>query len=182
MGDPVTLAALGLGGNIGEPARSMAQALKHLDMHEAVHLVSVSGLYRTPPWGKTDQADFFNCCALVETSLSPQALLDLCLEIERGMKRERVERWGPRIIDIDVLTYGMEEVATPRVEIPHPRMTDRAFVLMPLADIAADMMVKGRRVADWLDDADKTGILRVDDAQSPWWGGASPVETGNVKA
>lgn len=162
MADDMIPATLGLGGNIGDPPAAMAQALNALNAHEACRLVAVSHLYKTPPWGKTDQADFFNCCAMIETSLSAEALLDLCLNIESGMKRVRIERWGPRTIDIDVLTYGDQTITTTRVEIPHPRMTERAFVLMPLADIAPDLVVKGRRVGEWLADADKAGIVRVD--------------------
>lgn len=173
MPDDMIPATLGLGGNLGDPPAAMAQALNVLDAHEACHLVAVSHLYKTPPWGKTDQADFFNCCAMIETSLSAEALLDLCLDIERGMKRVRVERWGPRTIDIDVLTYGDSHITTARVEIPHPRMTERAFVLMPLADIAPDLVVKGRRVGEWLVDADRTGIVRVDGERS--WSGMSPI-------
>ncbi len=168
MADGMTLAALGLGGNIGDPPAAMAQALDAFSRHESCRLVAVSHLYSTPPWGKVDQADFFNCCALIETSLTAEALLDLGLDIERGMKRVRIERWGPRTIDIDVLTYGDEHVMTERVEIPHPRMTERAFVLMPLADIAPDIVVNGRRVLDWLEDADKTGIVRANE-QREWW-------------
>lgn len=170
MPDDMTVAALGLGGNIGDPPAAMALALSAFDAHENCRLLAVSRLYSTPPWGKIDQADFFNCCALVETSLSPEALLDLCLDIERGMKRVRVERWGPRTIDIDVLTYGDAHVLTERVEIPHPRMTDRAFVLMPLADIAPDLVVKGRQVSEWLKDADQTGIRLASD-RPEWWTG-----------
>ncbi|MDQ1185859.1 2-amino-4-hydroxy-6-hydroxymethyldihydropteridine diphosphokinase [Agrobacterium larrymoorei] len=163
-----TSATLGLGGNIGDPKTAMAKALTALSDRIDCRLLSVSELYRTPPWGKTDQADFFNCCSLIETALSAEALLDLCLDIERGMKRVRLERWGPRTIDIDVLTFGDTQVLTERVEIPHPRMTERAFVLMPLADIAPDLVVKGRRVIDWLADADKTGIVRANEKRE-WW-------------
>nr|WP_280523118.1 2-amino-4-hydroxy-6-hydroxymethyldihydropteridine diphosphokinase [Agrobacterium rosae] len=168
MADGMTLAALCLGGNLGDPPASMAQALNSFANHENCRLLAVSQLYSTPPWGKTDQADFFNCCAMVETSLSAEELLDLCLDIERGMKRVRSERWGPRTIDIDVLTYGQETIQTKRVEIPHPRMTERAFVLMPLADIAPQMVVNGRLVADWLEEADKTGI-RIANKKREWW-------------
>lgn len=168
MPETWTPAALGLGGNIGDPKTAMAKALAALSDRADCRLVAVSELYRTPPWGKIDQADFFNCCALIETELPAEALLDLCLDIERGMKRVRVERWGPRTIDIDVLTYGDAHVLTERVEIPHPRMTERAFVLMPLADIAPDLVVKGRRVLEWLADADKTGILRANEKRE-WW-------------
>ncbi|MCZ7467605.1 2-amino-4-hydroxy-6-hydroxymethyldihydropteridine diphosphokinase [Agrobacterium sp. O3.4] len=164
----MTVAALGLGGNIGDPAAAMAKALHELDMHENCRLLAVSGLYRTPPWGKTDQADFFNCCALVETSLTAPALLQLCLDIERGMKRVRTERWGPRTIDIDVLTYGNESIVTESIEVPHPRMTGRAFVLMPLAEIAPDIEVKGKPVREWLQQADRSGIVHTNEKRE-WW-------------
>ncbi|RUM25583.1 2-amino-4-hydroxy-6-hydroxymethyldihydropteridine diphosphokinase [Rhizobium vallis] len=161
-------ATLGLGGNIGDPVRAMAAALQRLDARNDCHVAAVSRLYRTPPWGKTDQSFFFNACAAVETKLDPEALLDVCLSIEREMKRERIERWGPRTLDIDVLTYGDLVQDAPRLELPHPRMTDRGFVLMPLADIAAGLVVRGRTVGDWLDNADVTGI-EVADENRDWW-------------
>jgi 2-amino-4-hydroxy-6-hydroxymethyldihydropteridine diphosphokinase len=161
-------AALGLGGNIGDPVRAMADALQALDARQDCRVVAVSRLYRTPPWGKTDQDWFFNACALVETTLSPEALLDTCLGIERDMKRERKERWGPRTIDIDVLTYEGVAQAGGRLELPHPRMTGRGFVLMPLADIAPAMEVEGRAVADWLKEADVAGIEPAS-AGPEWW-------------
>ena len=166
--EKMTVAALGLGGNIGDPAAAMAKALHELDTHENCRLLAVSGLYRTPPWGKTDQADFFNCCALVETLLTAPALLQLCLDIEKGMKRVRTERWGPRTIDIDVLTYGDEVIATESIEVPHPRMTERAFVLMPLAEIAPDIDVRGKPVREWLQQADRSGIVRTNEKRE-WW-------------
>jgi len=161
-------AALGLGGNIGDPVRAMADALQALDGRADCRVAAVSRLYRTPPWGKTDQDWFFNACALVETTLSPEALLDTCLGIERDMKRERKERWGPRTIDIDVLTYEGVAQAGGRLELPHPRMTGRGFVLMPLADIAPPMEVEGRAVADWLKEADVAGIEPAS-AGPEWW-------------
>jgi 2-amino-4-hydroxy-6-hydroxymethyldihydropteridine diphosphokinase len=165
---PVEIAALGLGGNIGDPRAAMAEALRQLDLRGDCRVVAVSKLYSTPPWGKTDQADFFNCCALVETSLPPEELLDVCLSIERGMKRVRIERWGPRTIDIDILVYGALQQITDKLEVPHPRMTERGFVMMPLADIAPDMQVRGRAVRDWLKDADTAGI-KVADGDMRWW-------------
>ena len=161
-------ATLGLGGNIGDPVKAMATALQKLDGRDDCKVVAVSRLYRTPPWGKTDQSFFFNACAAVKTRLSPEALLDLCLSMEREMKRERIERWGPRTLDIDVLTYGDIVQDAPQLELPHPRMTDRGFVLMPLADIAAGLLVKGRTVGDWLADADVTGIEVADESRD-WW-------------
>lgn len=159
---------LGLGGNIGDPVHAMAQALHTLDARADCRVVAVSRLYRTPPWGKTDQADFYNSCAAIETSLSPQALLETCLGIEREMKRVRLERWGPRIIDIDVLTYDQVEQQTATLHIPHPRMTERGFVLMPLADFAGDLIVRGRTVDAWLAQADVTGI-EIADEDRLWW-------------
>ncbi|RKE84475.1 2-amino-4-hydroxy-6-hydroxymethyldihydropteridine diphosphokinase [Rhizobium sp. AG855] len=163
-------ATLGLGGNIGDPQAAMADALRRLDDREDCRVTAVSRLYRTPPWGKIDQADFYNCCAAVETLLAPQALLAACLEIERDMKRVRVERWGPRTIDIDILTYGSLKLDADHLTIPHPRMTERAFVLMPLADFAGDLVVEGRRVADWLEDADGAGIAVANENRA-WWRG-----------
>lgn len=160
-------ASLGLGGNIGDPATAMAQALRTLHAQPDCRVTAVSRLYRTPPWGKTDQDWFFNACALVETTLSPEALLDACLGIERDMKRERKERWGPRTIDIDVLSYEGVEQSGGRLELPHPRMTGRGFVLMPLADVAPGLIVAGRTVRDWLKQADVTGIKPAS-AGSEW--------------
>lgn len=161
-------AALGLGGNVGDPVRAMAEALRALDARADCRVVAVSRLYRTPPWGKTDQDWFLNACALVDTRLRPEALLDACLGIEKAMKRERRERWGPRTIDIDVLAYEGVEQAGGRLELPHPRMTGRGFVLMPLADIAPDLVVSGRTVEDWLGAADIAGIEPAG-AGPDWW-------------
>ena len=159
---------LGLGGNLDNPVHAMALALRMLDARADCRVISVSRLYRTPPWGKTDQSFFYNSCAAVSTTLAPEALLDVCLDIERQMKRVRAERWGPRTIDIDVLTYGDLEQAEPLLTIPHPRMVERGFVLMPLADFAADFVVNGRTVGDWLRDVDVEGIEVADESRD-WW-------------
>jgi len=159
---------LGLGGNLDNPVRAMALALRTLDARGDCQVVSVSRLYRPPPWGKTDQSFFYNSCAAVDTTLSPEALLDVCLDIERQMKRVRIERWGPRTIDIDVLTYGDLEQAEPLLTIPHPRMVERGFVLMPLADFAGDLVVKGRAISAWLQDVDVEGIEVADESRD-WW-------------
>lgn len=164
-------AYIGLGGNIGDPVAAMAEALQAFDKHAQCSVLAVSRLYRTPPWGKTDQDWFFNSAAAIATSLAPHQLLDLCLEIERAMKRVRIERWGPRTIDLDVLAYEGVSLYDDRLTIPHPRMKDRAFVLMPLADLAPDLHIEGRAVADWLDAADKTGI-EVADEDRNWWSAA----------
>ncbi|GEO83152.1 2-amino-4-hydroxy-6-hydroxymethyldihydropteridine diphosphokinase [Ciceribacter naphthalenivorans] len=148
----------------------MALALRRLDARDDCRVTAVSALYRTPPWGKTDQADFYNACALIETRLQPVRLLETCLDIERDMKRVRNERWGPRTIDIDVLTFDGLSIDAETLTVPHPRMTERAFVLMPLADIAPDMKVKGRAVVDWLAEVDAGGIVVANENRA-WWRG-----------
>ncbi len=159
---------LSLGGNLGEPAKAMGAALRMLDADGRTDVVAVSSLYRTPPWGKTDQPDFLNAAAELRTALEPRALLDACLDAERRLKRVRQERWGPRLIDIDILVFGDRKVHESGLDIPHPRMLERAFVLAPLAEIAPDFVVKGRPLADWLVEVDAGGIQRLDSGRD-WW-------------
>ncbi|MEX3009452.1 2-amino-4-hydroxy-6-hydroxymethyldihydropteridine diphosphokinase [Hoeflea sp. TYP-13] len=162
------VALLGLGGNIGDPPASMAAALQILQADAEIEVAAVSRLYRTPPWGKTDQAWFFNSCAMVRTALSPHGLLDACLSTERRLKRKRRERWGPRIIDIDVLTYDAETIHEDGLSIPHPHMHERAFVLLPLMDIGPEVHVRGKPVSHWAASADAAGIELASE-DSSWW-------------
>jgi len=156
-------AALAFGGNLGDPVAAFAAALRGLRAHPAITLGGLSSVYRTAPWGKTDQPEFLNMAALVETTLVPEELLAFCLELERAGGRERGERWGPRTLDIDILTYGEEATDRPGLQLPHPRIAERAFVLAPLAEIAPDRMIGGRTVAKLLEAvADDT--IRRDDA------------------
>ena len=159
---------LSLGGNLGEPDKAMGAALQMLDAEPETVIVAVSSLYRTPPWGKKDQPDFLNAAAELRTALSPRGLLDACLDAERRLKRVREERWGPRLIDIDILVFGDLAVRESGLEIPHPRMLERAFVLAPLAEIAPDFAVNGRVLKDWLAKADAAGIERLPSGQE-WW-------------
>jgi 2-amino-4-hydroxy-6-hydroxymethyldihydropteridine diphosphokinase len=159
---------LGLGGNLGDPQKAMASALQAIDADPRNDVVAVSSVYRTPPWGKTDQPDFLNAVASVETGLSPRELLDLCLEAERGLKRVRAERWGPRTIDIDLLLFGDRAIEEPGLEVPHPRMTQRAFVLLPLAEIAPELKIGAKTAAQFLAMLDTKGIERVT-ADGNWW-------------
>jgi 2-amino-4-hydroxy-6-hydroxymethyldihydropteridine diphosphokinase len=167
---PLNRAYLSLGGNIGEPVKAMAAALKLLDSDEHTTVAAVSSLYSTPPWGKIDQPDFINAAAALDTSLTPRALIDLCLASERALKRERRERWGPRVIDIDILTFGDLTVDEPGLQIPHPRMLERAFVLVPLAEIAPAHGVDGKSVVDWVAGIDTAGIEKLPGGNS-WWKG-----------
>ncbi|MEM9105814.1 MAG: 2-amino-4-hydroxy-6-hydroxymethyldihydropteridine diphosphokinase [Pseudomonadota bacterium] len=161
-------ALLGLGGNLKDPPASMSAALHLLQADDAIDVVAVSRLYRTPPWGITDQNWFFNSCALVRTLLDPHELLDACLLAERQLKRVRRKRWGPRIIDIDVLTFGDQVIQDEGLRVPHPHLHERAFVLLPLLDIAPDVLVHGKPVSHWADSVDATGIEIVS-KDGEWW-------------
>ncbi|KQZ82016.1 2-amino-4-hydroxy-6-hydroxymethyldihydropteridine pyrophosphokinase [Mesorhizobium sp. Root157] len=159
---------ISLGGNLGDPKKSMASALRLLAAAPGVEVVAVSSLYRTPPWGKLDQPDFLNAAAELSTSLSPHDLLDLCLETERKLKRVREERWGPRVIDLDILVFGDRVIHETGLEVPHPRMLERAFVLAPLAEIAPQLSVDAKRVSDRLAGVDAAGIERLPSGRD-WW-------------
>ncbi len=159
---------LSLGGNLGDPAKSMAAALRMLDGDDGIRVVAVSSLYRTPPWGKLDQPDFLNAAASLATCHAPRILLERCLEAERRLKRVRQERWGPRLIDIDILTYGDQVIHEAGLDVPHPRMLERAFVLVPLAEIAPDVMVGGEPVAARLASMDTSGIEKLPSGRD-WW-------------
>ena len=161
-------ALLGLGGNVGDPVGAMSIALRTLAGHEQCRLTDVSRLYRTPPWGKTDQDWFFNAAARVETTLGAVPLLGLALGIEQANRRVRTERWGPRTLDIDILDYDGLSIVSDQLTIPHPRMKDRAFVLMPLTDVQPGYRIEGRPIADWLADADRSGI-EVAEKSRDWW-------------
>jgi 2-amino-4-hydroxy-6-hydroxymethyldihydropteridine diphosphokinase len=151
-------AILALGSNVGDKAANLARAIAELTAGRDIRVVRRSRDYRTPPWGKTDQDWFLNACIAVETSLTPHALLDRCREVERVMGRVRAERWGPRIIDVDILVFGDVTSADAGLTIPHPRIAERAFVLVPLAEIAPDLEIGGRPVRDLLADVDTAGV------------------------
>jgi 2-amino-4-hydroxy-6-hydroxymethyldihydropteridine diphosphokinase len=151
-------AALALGGNLGDVASAFITALAVLGADPRCRLTASSSVYRTPPWGRTDQPAFLNMATLVETTLRPRELLDLCLAIEQKLGRERHELWGPRTLDIDVLTYGEVKIGEPGLTLPHPRIAERAFVLVPLAEIAPDLRINGATAAELLARVDATGI------------------------
>lgn len=134
-----TIAYIGLGTNLGDRQANMQWALRELAVLPTIEIVSVSSLYETAPVGVTDQPSFLNQAAAVRTTLSPQALLKVLLHIENQMGRTRTIRWGPRVIDMDLLLYGDAQIALPGLTVPHPRLRERAFVLVPLAEIAPDL-------------------------------------------
>ncbi|MBB3929067.1 2-amino-4-hydroxy-6-hydroxymethyldihydropteridine diphosphokinase [Kaistia hirudinis] len=144
-------AFLGLGGNLGDRAATLATAIDDLRAAAGVRVTRVSPLYETPPWGPVPQGPYLNACVAIETTLSARALLDLCLAIEKRHGRQRLVRWGPRTLDIDLLLYGAATIDEPGLIVPHPRMAERAFVLVPLAEIAPDLTIGGTAIATLLD-------------------------------
>lgn len=130
-----TAAYLGLGSNVGDRERNLAEALRRLNASVHTAVTDVAPVYETDPVGLTDQPRFLNTVCRIETALAADELLSVCLAIERELGRVRTVRWGPRTIDIDLLLYGNQEKDEPQLTIPHPRLTERAFVLIPLLDI-----------------------------------------------
>lgn len=130
-------AYLGLGSNIGDRAHQLQQAIRIIDQYQYIDVTSISPIYETEPVGYTDQPQFLNLCIEIETTLNPQELLKRCLETEEALHRVRKIRWGPRTLDVDILLYGNEIIEEDNLIIPHPRMTERAFVLIPLNDITS---------------------------------------------
>jgi len=159
----MTDALLGLGGNVGDVRTTLDEAITMFAEGAKVKLIARSSDYRTPPWGVTGQPPFINCAIAVATALSPRALLDRALTVERALGRDRSheERWGPRTIDIDLLAYGDLSLDEPNLMLPHPRLFDRAFVLVPLAEIVPDRIIAGRRVGDAAARIDVAGIEKL---------------------
>ena len=160
--DPVVLACIGLGGNLGDVAGSIEHALRELAALPTTRVERRSRLYRTPAWGISAQPDFINAAAVLATTLAADALLGELLRIERSAGRDRATqgaRWGPRALDLDLLLYADAVIAHPGLCVPHPHMHERGFVLVPLAEIAPDAHVPGRgRVDALLATVDVQGI------------------------
>ncbi len=166
-------ALIALGGNVGDVRETLGRAIEAFCDGSAIRLVARSSDYRTPPWGNTDQPPFVNCAIVAATGLSPPALLARAQTVETtfGRDRARVQRWGPRTLDIDLIAYDGVTLDTAGLTLPHPRALERGFVLMPLAEIAPDRRIAGLRIADALARADRTGIEklppRADDRTKP---------------
>jgi len=159
-------ALIGLGSNMGDKAANIARAVALLTEPGDIRLVASSRLYRTAPWGVTEQDWFVNAAIAVATDLAPRELLARCLGVEETMKRVRHKRWGPRIIDVDVLAYRDVTIHEPDLTLPHPRIAERAFVLVPLADIAPDAKIAGRTIREWLSRVDATDVIAADDVRN----------------
>lgn len=158
-------AYIGIGSNMGDPAGEVRSAIAALGGLARTRLVAASRLYRTKPFGPVAQGDFINAAAGVLTQLSPGELLAALRELESARGRRRAERWGPRILDLDLLVFGSARLESAELTVPHPGIAERGFVLAPLADIAPDLDVPGvGRVGSLLQALNATGIEAVLDA------------------
>lgn len=146
---------LSLGSNMGDRGVILAESCRKLADHPRISICKVSSIFETKPWGFLDQDDFWNQVIELETDLEPLELLDICQEIEASLGRVRLIRWGPRTIDIDLLSYDNKEWRDERLILPHPRMEEREFVLAPLREIAPNYILpSGRKISEVLGEGD----------------------------
>jgi 2-amino-4-hydroxy-6-hydroxymethyldihydropteridine diphosphokinase len=158
-------ALIALGGNVGEVRSRFGGAIAAICARAPATLMARSSDYETPPWGGVEQPAFINACIAIETSLAPRALLALLHDIERSFGRDRAQetRWGPRTLDLDLIAYDDVAVDTPDLTLPHPRLFERAFVLVPLAEIAPERVIAGRSLREALGSVSSDGIVRLPD-------------------
>ena len=163
MNDRNTLSAayLSLGANLGNREETLREAVGRLAAADGVEICAVSSLYETVPWGKLDQPQFLNLAVCLRTSLAPEALLALAQRVENELGRVRHEHWGARTIDIDILHIEGVERNAQELTLPHPYMLKRAFVLVPLAEIAPTLLVKGKTIKEWQKRIGSEGVTRV---------------------
>lgn len=161
--DPIR-AFVGLGGNQGDVETTLVEALWAVDALPQTTIQRQSAFYRTPAWGKTDQPAFLNAVVELRTRMPAKVLLESLLAIEErfGRVRSEIDRWGPRVLDLDLLAYGDEVIDEPGLTLPHPHLHERAFVLVPLAEIAPGLVIPGRgEVASLLAAVDVSGIEAI---------------------
>jgi 2-amino-4-hydroxy-6-hydroxymethyldihydropteridine diphosphokinase len=160
---PLAQAYLALGGNVGNSRAILDRAVQLLCDGRAVRLTARSSDYATPPWGFKYQPPFINLCIAVDTTLSPRDLLARAQDVEMKLGRDRAheKRWGPRTADIDIIAYGDLTLDEPGLILPHPHMFERAFVLLPLVEIAGDRVIAGQRLSEALAKVDAAGIERL---------------------
>jgi 2-amino-4-hydroxy-6-hydroxymethyldihydropteridine diphosphokinase len=156
---------IALGGNVGDVRATFAKAIAHVCGMAQAALIARSADYATPPWGDEEQAPFVNACVEIETDLDPHALLFVLQKVEQkfGRTRNKERRWGPRTLDLDMIAYDDISLQKPDLTLPHPRLFERAFVLVPLAEIAPDRVISGMRVRDGLSSVSTQGIERLPD-------------------
>ncbi|MGM0833850.1 2-amino-4-hydroxy-6-hydroxymethyldihydropteridine diphosphokinase [Halomonas qinghailakensis] len=165
----MSLAYIGLGSNLDNPVAHVCQALRELNELPLCQLVTQSSLYATRPIGPQDQPDFINAVAALETSLSPLALLDQLQGLEQRHRRRRLRHWGPRTLDLDLLLYGQSTILHPRLQVPHPHMHERAFVLAPLEELVSathsePILLYQQPLTEWLKHLEQCDIQRLSEA------------------
>ncbi|MFQ5811004.1 MAG: 2-amino-4-hydroxy-6-hydroxymethyldihydropteridine diphosphokinase [Armatimonadota bacterium] len=166
MTPPSVRVYLGLGSNIGDRAAHVTRAIALLDAGTGLSIRRASSIYETVPWGEEQQRAFLNAVLVAETDLAPGELLAATQSVEKTMGRQRTRKWGPRVIDIDILVYGDHIVEEAGLRVPHPLLRERQFMLVPLLEVAPELTLPGGgRVAD-LVDADASGIVRQ--TPPPW--------------
>lgn len=141
---------LGLGTNMGDRVEHLKRACELLDDNKDIRVSKKSKIYETKAWGYTEQADFLNMCLELETNLSPDELHKVCQYVEEALHRKRIIRWGPRTIDVDILFFNDIILDDENLTIPHPRIQDRAFVLIPLLDLNDELTIKGKTIGNYL--------------------------------
>ena len=156
---------IALGGNVGDVRATFGKAISNICGMAQAALLARSSDYTTPAWGEEDQAPFVNACIEIDTSLDPHALLFVLHKVEQKFGRDRAKerRWGPRTLDLDMIAYDNVSIDKPELILPHPRLFERAFVLVPLVEIAPDRMIRGRYVTEALADLDTEGIDKLPD-------------------
>lgn len=152
---------IALGSNLDSPINRIKKAIATFKKAAQMRVTCVSSLYQSAPWGRLEQPDFINAVIQMETTLSAQTLLSELLSIEQQQGRTREIQWGPRTLDCDLLLYDNQCIDEPNLTIPHPRMTERAFVLLPLTEIAPQVLIRGISAANWLLHCDTSQITKI---------------------
>ena len=166
MSNHWTTCYLGLGSNLanelGSPIEHLQQALLSLEQHQDIRELRVSSYYASAPMGPQDQPDFINAVVEIKTTLAPLALLALCQELEKQAQRERVRRWGERSLDVDILLYGQQQIDEPALIVPHAGLHERNFMLVPLRELAPELMIKSQPLSDHPLSADWSGLKLIE--------------------
>ena len=161
----MTEIGLGFGSNVGDKVANLHRAMERVFASGEIRFLAASSVWRTAPWGYVDQDWFANACAVGETDMSPEEALGFTQSVEEELGREKTFRWGPRVIDVDILYLGDAKVASTRLIVPHKEMFNRAFVLAPLAEIRPDLVLDGKSIRDAATAAGSAGLSRL---APPW--------------
>lgn len=158
----MALVYLGLGANLNNPLTQLQFAIEQLDQHEQISITACSSMYASKPMGPQDQPDYVNAVVALTTSLLPESLLDVAQQIEDASGRVRLRRWGERTLDLDILLYDELVLETPRLSVPHPGIEQREFVIIPLAEIASQLVLpNGTPIANLATTIAHNGLAKI---------------------